>query len=76
MSIRDMSAFAGSCQDAVAAVLDALATVGEERRGHLTEAKRAVDQALQDAQSSEQWYLAEHLRQGIKEVEACSLDAA
>jgi hypothetical protein len=60
----------------VTAVLGAIATNGEERRGHLAQAKQAVDRASHDAHSSEEWYLAEHLRRGIKEVEACSLDAA
>ncbi|HET9118348.1 MAG TPA: hypothetical protein VFN75_09815 [Pseudonocardiaceae bacterium] len=58
------------------AVLDAIATVGEERRRHLTDAKLAVDKALHDAHSGAEWYLADHLRRGIKEVEARSPHAA
>jgi len=76
MSVRNLSGFAGACQEAVIAVLDAIATVGEERRGHLVDAKLAVDKALHDAHSGEEWYLADHLRRGIKDVEARSLDAA
>ena len=58
------------------AVLDTIATVGEERRGHLADAKLAVDRALHDAHSGEEWYLADHLRRGIKQVEARARDAA
>ncbi|MCT7658332.1 hypothetical protein [Mycobacterium deserti] len=76
MSIANATPFAVACQEAVAALLNAIATAGEQRRGHLAEAKLAVEQASHDAQSSEQWYLADHLRRGIKEVEAFSLDAA
>ncbi|ULE34019.1 hypothetical protein [Mycobacterium sp. IDR2000157661] len=76
MSVKRSSAFAGACQDAMTAVLEAIASDGDERRGHLAEAKLAVGRAAHDAHSSEEWYLAEHLRRGIKEVEACSLDAA
>lgn len=76
MSIIGSSAFAGACQEAMLAVLKAVSTVGEERRELLAEAKLAVDRASHDAHSSEEWYLADHLRRGIKEVEACSLDAA
>ena len=52
------------------ATLDAVDTVGEERSAHLADAKRAVDRALHAAHSGDQWYLADHLRRGIKEVEA------
>lgn len=76
MAINRSSAFAGACQDAMTAVLEAIASEGDERRGRLAEAKLAVDRASQDAHSGEEWYFAEHLRRGIKEVEACSLDAA
>jgi hypothetical protein len=76
MSIRNLSGFTGACQEAVTAVLDAIATVGEERRKHLIDAKLAADRALHEAHSGEEWYLADHLRQGIKDVEAHSLDAA
>ena len=64
MTVRNLTGFAGACQEAVIAVLDAIATVGEERRGHLTDAKLAVDWALHDAHSGEEWYLADHLRRG------------
>ena len=76
VTVRNVTGFAGACQEAVIAVLDAIATVGEERRGHLKEAKLAVDRALHDAHSGEEWYLADHLRRGIKEVEARAHDAA
>ena len=58
------------------AVLHAITTGGEERRGHLADAKSAVGKALQDAHSGEEWYLADHLRQGIKDVEARVRDAS
>ena len=54
MTVRNLTGFAGACQEAVIAVLDAIATVGEERRGHLTDAKLAVDRALHDAHSGEE----------------------
>lgn len=76
MSVRDLTGFAGACEEAMAAVLDAIATVGDERRKHMTDAKSAVDRALHVAQSGDQWYLADHLRRAVKEVEARSLDAA
>ena len=76
MSIAKATAFTGSCQEAVDAVLNAISTAGEQRRVHLAEAKLAVERASQDAHSNEEWYFADHLRRGIKEVEACSLDAA
>lgn len=47
----------------------AFVTVGDERRGHLSEAKAAVEKALHDSRSGEEWYLADHLRRGIKDVE-------
>jgi hypothetical protein len=58
------------------AVLHAIATGGEECRGHLSDAKLAVDQALHDAHSGEEWCLADHLRQGIKDVETRVRDAS
>jgi hypothetical protein len=76
VSIAKASAFTAACHEAVVAVLNAIAAAGEQRREHLTEAKLAVDRASQDAHSNEEWYFADHLRRGIKEVEACSLDAA
>jgi hypothetical protein len=76
MSVTPFSGFASACQEAVKAVLHAINTHGEERRGHLSDAKSAVDMALRDAHSGEEWYLAEHLRQGIKDVETRLRDAS
>ncbi|OBF60471.1 hypothetical protein A5753_20370 [Mycobacterium sp. 852002-51971_SCH5477799-a] len=76
MSVTDRSGFASACQEAVGAVLHAITTQGDERREHLSEAKSAVDMALRDAHSGEEWYLAEHLRQGIKDVETHLRDAS
>lgn len=76
VTVRNLTSFAGACQETLIAVLDAIATVGEERTGHLKDAKLAVDKALQDAHSGQEWYLADHLRRGIKEVEAQSPHAA
>jgi hypothetical protein len=76
MTVRNPAGFAGAFQEAVIAVLDAIATAGDERQGHLKDAKLAVDRALHDAQSGEEWYLADHLRRGIKEVEAHTHHAA
>ena len=73
VTVRILTGLAGACQAALIAVLDAIATVGEERRGHLTDAKLAVDRALHDAHSGEEWYLADHLRRGIREVGASTL---
>ena len=70
MTVRNLTGFAGACQAALIAVLDAIATVGEERRGHLKGAKLAVDRALHVAHSGEEWYIADQVRRGIKEVEA------
>lgn len=74
--VKNLSSFAGACQEALTAVLDAIASGGEERRRYLKDAKLAVDKALHDAHSGEEWYLADHLRRGIKEVEARSRHAA
>ena len=76
MSVTHLSGFANACQDAVKAVLHAITTDGDERRGHLSDAKSAVDVALRDAHSGEEWYLAEHLRRGIKDVETRLRDAS
>ncbi|OBH51037.1 hypothetical protein [Mycobacterium sp. E2479] len=76
MSVTHLSGFANACQEAVGAVLHAISTHGEERRGHLSNAKTAVDMALRDAHSGEEWHLAEHLRQGIKDVETRLRDAS
>lgn len=76
MSVTDLSGFANGCQEAVRAVLHAITTHGDERREHLSDAKSAVDAALRDAHSGEEWYLAQHLRQGIKDVETRLRDAS
>jgi hypothetical protein len=68
--------FAGACRDAIVAVLDAIAAAGTERQGRLSDAKQAVDKALREAHSGEEWYFADHLRRGIKDVAARSQDAA
>jgi hypothetical protein len=69
MTVTHLTGFATACQDAMRAVLHAITAPGEERREHLSDAKSAVDKALHDAHSGEEWYLAEHLRLGIKDVE-------
>lgn len=66
----DRTGFATACREAMIAVLDAISTDGDRRRDRFTDAKLAVERALHDAQSGEEWYLAEHLRQGIKDAEA------
>lgn len=76
MSVTHLGGFATACQEAVRAVLHAITAQGEERRGHLSDAKAAVDMALRDAHSGEEWYLAQHLRQGIKDVETRLRDAS
>ena len=76
MTITHLTGFATACQEAMRAVLHAMTTRGEERREHLSDAKLAVDKALHDAHSGEEWYLADHLRRGIKDVEARARDAS
>lgn len=76
MVVTNLTGFATACQEAMRAVLGAIATGGEECRGHLSQAKLAVDKALHDAHSGEEWYLADHLRQGIKDVETRLRDAS
>ena len=76
MTVANHIGFAGACRDAVMAVLDAIATAGKERQGRLADAKQAVEVALREAHSGEEWYLADHLRRGIKDVEARAQDAA
>jgi hypothetical protein len=76
VSVTHLTGFATACQEAVGAVLHAFTARGEERREHLSDAKAAVEKALRDAQSGEEWYLAEHLRQGIKDVETRLRDAS
>ena len=68
--------FTDAFQEAVVAVLDAIATAGEERCRNLQNARLAVDKALRDSHSGEEWYLADHLRRGIKDVAAHAWDAA
>ena len=76
MTVRNLTGFAGACQEAMNAVLEAIATVGDERQGHLKDANLAVDRALHVAHSAEEWYLADQVRRGIKEVEARGRHAA
>ncbi len=76
VTLRNFTGFAAACQEAVTAVLEAISTVGEERRLHLKQAKAAVDAALNNAHSGAEWYLADQLRRGIKEVEVRFPDAA
>jgi hypothetical protein len=76
VSVTHLTGFATACQEAVGAVLHAITARGEERRKHLSDAKLAVESALHDAHSGEEWHLAEHLRQGIKDVETRLRDAS
>ena len=76
MTVTNLTSFAAACHEAMSGVLHAIASGGEERREHLSDAKLAVDQALHDAHSGAEWYLADHLRRGIKDVEARARDAS
>jgi hypothetical protein len=76
VTVTNLTGFAGAFQEAVGAVLDAITAVGEERSRHLRNAQLAVEKALHDSHSGEEWYLAEHLRRGIKDVAARERDAA
>jgi hypothetical protein len=76
VTVKNVTGFAGAFQEAVVAVLDAIVTIGEERRRHLKTARLAVEKALHDSHSGEEWYLADHLRRGIKDVAARARDAA
>ena len=76
MTVTNLTGFATACQDAMMAVLHAIAAGGGERRRHLSDAKLAVDKALDDAHSGEEWCLADHLRRGIKDVETRLRDAS
>jgi hypothetical protein len=76
VTVMNRTGFAKACRDAVVAVLDAIGAAGKEREVRLTAAKLAVDRALHEAQSGDEWYLADHLRRGIKDVEARGQDAA
>jgi hypothetical protein len=76
VTVTNLTGFATACQEAMRAVLHAITSGGEERRGHLSDAKLAVDKALHDAHSGEEWYLADHLHRGIKDVQARARDAS
>jgi hypothetical protein len=76
MTVANPADFAPACQEAMVAVLAAIAAGGNERRRLLTTAKSAVDRASHDAHSSAEWCLADQLRRGIKDVEARVQDAA
>lgn len=76
MKVKNFTAFFAAMQEAVFEVLDAIAARAEERRGHLTNAKLAVERALHDSHSAEEWHLADQLRRGIKDVEAYARDGA
>jgi hypothetical protein len=76
VTVTNLTGFGTACHEAMRAVLHAITTGGEERRGHLSVAKLAVDKALRDAHSGEEWYLADHLRRGIKDVESRGRDAS
>jgi hypothetical protein len=76
MTVANSTDFAVACQEAMTAVLDAIGTDGEKRWRLLSEAKLAADRALHDAHSSSEWYLADHLRQGITDVRARAHEAA
>ncbi len=76
VAVNNLTGFAEACQEAMNAVLDAIATVGEERWRHLTDAKRAVGRAQHDARTGEAWYFAEQLRRGIRDVEVRAQHAA
>jgi hypothetical protein len=45
VTVRNLT-FARACEEALIAVVDAMAAVGEECRGHLKVAKLAVDRGL------------------------------
>jgi hypothetical protein len=76
MTVANPAAFASACQEAMGAVLGAIAAAGGERRSLLAAAKRAVARASRDAHSNAEWCLADQLRRGIKDVEARTQDAA
>ena len=57
MTVRNLSGFAGACQEALIAVPCATATAGEERRAHFKYAKLAAAGALHDAHSAEEWFV-------------------
>ena len=76
MTVANPADFASACQEAMVAVLGAIAAAGKERRGLLTMAKSAVARASRDAHTEAVWCLADQLRRGIKDVEARMQDAA
>ena len=76
MTVANPADFASACQEAMVAVLGAIAAAGKERTGLLTTAKSAVGRALHDAHNSAEWCLADQLRRGIKDVETRMRDAA
>jgi len=76
MTVRNLTGFAGVCQEALIAVLDAIATVGDERQGTLRTPNSRSTGALHVAHSAEEWYLADQVRRGIKDVEAHARHAA
>ena len=59
-------------------MLDAIATVGDGKPTGDTwkDAELVVDRASDVAHSAEEWYLADQVRRGIKEVEAHARHAA
>jgi hypothetical protein len=56
VTVRNLT-FARACEEALIAVLDAIAAVGEECRGHLKVAKLAVDRALHDGRIAAEWFV-------------------
>ena len=76
MTVANPADFAAAYQEAMGAVLNAIAAAGTERRRLLTTAKTAVARASHDAHSNAEWCLADQLRRGIKDVEARMQDAA
>lgn len=70
MLVKDHTKFADAYKDAVDAVLNAVATTGDDRRKHCKNARLAVREALRDACNGDEWHLAECLRRSIRDVEA------
>ncbi len=61
MTVRNLT-FARACEEDLIAVMDAIATVGEERRRHLQDAKLTVDRALHDGRIAEKWFVSRRRR--------------
>jgi hypothetical protein len=61
VTVRNLT-FARACEEALIAVMDAIATVGEERWGHLQDAKLAVERALHDSHRAEEWFVGRRRR--------------